>query len=213
MPRNGSPTRARLLDAAERLVERNGFAATSVEQILAESGSSKGAFFHHFPSKRALAHAMVARYVDADVAMLERGLAAVAGTDHPVDRVLAFLGHYERWAEELVSEDSACLYIAVVTERDLLDDVTSAEVDRAVRAWRRGFVGLLRPAYEAAQVDSRWAPDVEELADHLFATFEGAYLMCRAQRSPEPMRAQLRVLRQLVEGLLAPARVPVGQPG
>lgn len=200
VPRDGSLTRARLLDAAERLMEQNGFAATSVDQILAESGSSKGAFFHHFESKRALAHALVTRYVDADIGMLERGLAAVDGLDDPVESALAFLRFYEQWAEELVSEDSACLYIAMLTERDLLDDVTSAEIDRAVRAWRDGFAGLLRPAYAAAAVSS--APDPDELADHLFATFEGAYLMCRAQRSPEPMRAQLRVLRQLVEATL-----------
>ena len=201
MPRDGSLTRSRLLDAAERLMERNGFAATSVDQILEESGSSKGAFFHHFPSKRALAHALVGRYVDADLGMLEGGLAAVEDVADPVERALAFLRHYEQWAEDLVSEDSACLYIAVLTERDLLDEETSAEIDRALRAWRDGFAGLLRPAYDAAEVGT--GPDVDELADHLFATFEGAYLMCRAQRSPEPMRAQLRVLRQLVQAVLA----------
>ena len=207
VPRDGSLTRTRLLDSAERLMERNGFAATSVDQILEASGSSKGAFFHHFPSKRALAHALVARYVDADIGMLDRGLAAVAPITDPVERALAFLRFYEEWAAELVSEDSACLYIVMLSERDLLDEVTSGEIDRAVRAWRAGFAGLLKPAYDAAGVvgeslDEAAAPDVEELADHLFATFEGAYLMCRSQRSPEPMRAQLRVLRQLLQTVL-----------
>ncbi len=146
MPKDGSVTRTRILDAAEGLVERNGFAATSVDQILAASGSSKGAFFHHFDSKRALASALVDRYVDADLTQLRRGLDAADGIDDPVERVLAFLAHYERWADELVSEDSACLYIAVLTERDLLDDATSASVERAIRTWREEFAALLRPA-------------------------------------------------------------------
>ncbi len=199
MPRDGSGTRTRILDAAEQLIERNGFAATSVDQILDAAGSSKGAFFHHFDSKRALAAALVDRYVDADLALLHRGLEALDGVEDPADRVLAFLGHYERWAAELVSADSACLYIAVLTERDLLDDATSGAVERAIRAWREEYAALLRPALrEAGNPDV----DVEALADHLFATFEGGYLLCRSLRSAEPMRAQLRVLRQLVARLL-----------
>ena len=98
MPRDGSGTRTRILDAAERLVERNGFAATSVDLILEASGSSKGAFFHHFDSKRALARALVERYVDADLVLLREGVAAVADVADPVEKVLGFLGHYERWA-------------------------------------------------------------------------------------------------------------------
>ena len=195
MPRDGTATRTRLLDAAEALVEQNGFAATSVEQILEAAGSSKGAFFHHFPSKQVLARALVSRYVDADLELLAEGLAAADRVEDALERPIAFLRHYERWADELVSAESACLYIAVLTERDLLDDEAVGEIDRAVRGWREGFAGLLRPALAARGS----ALDPDELADHLFATFEGAYLMCRAARSPDPMRRQLRVLRQLVE--------------
>lgn len=198
VPRDGSATRERILDAAERLVERNGFAATTVDRVLEEAGSSKGAFFHHFDSKRALARALVERYVDADLGLLRAGLQACADVPDPVDRVLAFLRHYERWADELVSADSACLYIAVLTERDLLDDATAGAVRRAIETWRAEFATLLRPALAQARADV----DADELADHLFATFEGGYLMCRSLASPEPMRAQLRVLRLLVASLL-----------
>lgn len=198
VPRDGSRTRARLLDAAERLVERNGFAATSVDAILEEAGSSKGAFFHHFSSKSELALALVARYVDADLGMLDRGLEAAAGVDDPVEKVLVFLRFYETWAEELVTADSACLYIALVSEKDLLGHEGAAEILRAIHGWRDGFAALLRPA-----LDDDQGVDADELADHLFATFEGAYLLCRVLGSGYPMRVQLRVYRQLVENLLA----------
>lgn len=201
MPRDGSQTRARLLTAAESLIERNGFAATSVDAILEEAGSSKGAFFHHFSSKRDLAQALVARYVDADLGMLEEGLDAAAQVSDPIEKVLAFLGFYETWAEALVTAESACLYIAVVTEQNLLDEATSAEVRRAVSGWREGFVSLLDPALKERGMDQ--AVDVGELGDHLFVTFEGAYMMCRVLSSPEPMRQQLRVYRQLVQHFLA----------
>ncbi len=179
-------------------MEQNGFAATRVDQIIEASQSSKGAFFHHFESKRALARALVARYVDADLRLLEQGLNAAAQVADPLERPVAFLRFYERWADELVSEDSACLYIAVLTERDLLEDATLQQVQRAVVAWREGFSRLLHPALAARESEL----DPDELADHLFATFEGAYLMCRAARSSEPMRQQLSVLRRLLEAAL-----------
>ena len=55
MPRDGSATRQRILDAAERLVIENGYSSTSVDQVIAASETSKGAFFHHSDSKLALA--------------------------------------------------------------------------------------------------------------------------------------------------------------
>lgn len=210
MPKDGSQTRTRILDAAERLVERNGFAATSVEQILDAAATSKGAFFHHFDSKRALARALVERYVDADLDLLRQGLAAAAEATDPVERVTRFLAHYEQWAAELVSAESACLYIAALTERDLLDDATSGAVQRAVLTWREEFASLLRPALTARGVTG---VDPDGLADHLFTTFEGGYLLCRSFASPAPMQTQLRILRQLVTALLEdsalPLRVPV----
>lgn len=179
-------------------MERHGFAATSVDQILQLAGSSKGAFFHHFDSKQALARALVERFVDADLAQLEAALDATAGETNPSRRVLAFVGHFERWAEEIVRDDSSCLYIAALSEADLLDDETRSALLRGVLGWRGSVAELLR----AALGQDHRGVDPDDLADHLFATFEGGYLLCRTFRSAEPMRRQLRVYRQLVEALL-----------
>src|SRR5690349_10940976 len=141
VPRDGTGTRDRLLDAAQRLIERQGFAATSVDQILAESKSSKGAFFHHFESKRALGQSLLSRFVDADLALLNAGLRHSEGNEDPVQRLLAFLGYYENWSGDLTAE-SACLYLPMVTERDTLEAEAAAEVERAIVGWRSGVAGL-----------------------------------------------------------------------
>ena len=59
----------------------------------------------------------------------------------------------------------------------------------------------MREAFAAMPWD-RPRPEPEDLADQLFVVIEGAFLMCRAAGSPEPMRAQLLVYRQLVAALL-----------
>jgi len=200
VPRDGTKTRARILDAAETLMVRNGFAGTSVDQILTESGSSKGAFFHHFPSKQDLAVALMERYVEADLGQLRLALAAVSEVADPVERALGFLAYFETWAEELISEDSACLYIAALSEQDLLDADIRGALQRGILTWRTEVAALLR----AALAERPDAPplDPDDLADHLFATFEGGFLLCRSLQSAAPMRAQLRVFRQLVEATL-----------
>ncbi len=49
--------------------------------------------------------------------------------------------------------------------------------------------------------------DADALADHLFTTFEGGFILCRALENPSAMHDQLRIFRQLVEALLAIGRL------
>lgn len=54
MQQRGEETRARIMQAAIELFSERGFDAASVDEICAEAGVSKGAFYHHFESKQAL---------------------------------------------------------------------------------------------------------------------------------------------------------------
>lgn len=198
MPRNGAPTRQRILDVAERLVIDNGYAATSLDRVIAESGSSKGSFFHHFASKDDLARALVDRYAAADIAQLDAAIAEVSTTtDDPAERVLGFVRLFEDTADELMGAQSSCLYVSVLTERELIERGTSAQITTAIEAWREGFAGLLAKALPADT-----PVDVDALADHLFVTFEGSFILCRATADPSHMRAQLGTLRVLLAALL-----------
>jgi TetR/AcrR family transcriptional repressor of nem operon len=200
MPRDGNPTRERILGVAERLMTDQGYSATSVDQVIAEAGSSKGAFFHHFSSKSDLAVQLVQRYVAADLAHLDAGLAATAHIADPTDRVVAFLRHYEDGADELMSEQSGCLYATVLAERNLTGSEINDQVAKATRVWRDAVADLLRPALAARRPDADI--DVDALADHLYTTVEGGFILCRTYADRNAMRAQLRVHRHLVQALL-----------
>jgi TetR/AcrR family transcriptional repressor of nem operon len=200
VPRDGTATRERILTAAEKLVIDNGYAATSVDQVIAASGTSKGAFFHHFESKLDLARSLVDRYAAADVTNLEAAMQhAIAATEDPVGRVDAFLAYFEDAADEIMSAQSSCLYVSILAERQLVVDGTSEPILKAIVAWREGIAGLLRDATAERPTDL----DADALADHVFVTFEGAFLLARSMSDPGHMRAQLRVLRQLVAAALA----------
>lgn len=81
--------RARLLEAARSLVRHRGFAATSVDDLCAAAGVTKGAFFHHFPSKEALGVALVDDWTETTAAMFAAH--PYNGLADPLDRVFAYL--------------------------------------------------------------------------------------------------------------------------
>ncbi len=57
-------TRARILDAAERIVLERGVAALTLDGVAESSGLSKGGLIYHFPSKDALITAMLGRLIE-----------------------------------------------------------------------------------------------------------------------------------------------------
>ncbi|KKB06810.1 hypothetical protein VE25_21145 [Devosia geojensis] len=56
--------REEILDCAQRLFSRQGYDATSVNQIIVTLGLSKGAFYHHFSAKADLIEALALRFAD-----------------------------------------------------------------------------------------------------------------------------------------------------
>ncbi len=81
--------RDRLLDAALRIIREKGYAATTVDDLCAAAGVTKGAFFHHFKSKEDLAVAAADHWSKVTGALF-------AGAPYhqpadPLDRVLAYL--------------------------------------------------------------------------------------------------------------------------
>ena len=197
MARSGTQTRERILDGAQRLVLEHGLAATTVDAILAESETSKGAFFHHFPTKNDLARALVERYAESDVAFLDEFMAkAEKASDDPALQVVEFIRLFEDAADEMVSQQPSCLYVSYIYEKQLFEDGTNDVIVGAVLAWRERLAAKIRDAAEAHP--PRVPIDADAIADHVFATFEGAFMLTRAMSDPELMRRQLALVREYV---------------
>jgi AcrR family transcriptional regulator len=74
-------TRGRLIATARRLFAAQGFAATSTEEILSEAAVSRGALYHHFPSKTDLFQATFEQVEDELTAQVLQVAAAGGETD------------------------------------------------------------------------------------------------------------------------------------
>ncbi len=91
---------------------------------------------------------------------------------------------FEDAGDDLMAAQSGCLYTSVLTERQLTFDGTTDEIRE-----RSSSGGWRSPTLRAALGRRSRSVDADALADHLFVTFEGAYLLCRSLDDPSHMRA------------------------
>ena len=105
--------RSKLLDAAVEIIRRKGYAATSVDELCARAGVTKGAFFHHFPSKDSLAVAAANYWQESSDTLF--AAAPYNRFDDPLDRVLGYLDFRRAMLRGDVAEFS-CLAGTLVQE-------------------------------------------------------------------------------------------------
>lgn len=196
--RDPEATRTAILDAAERMVLHLGFGGSGVQAILAETGLTKGAFFHHFPSKTALADALVQRWAAGDRRQLESKLArAQSLTSDPAQQLVVFVGLFIEEVDGLSEPDPGCLFGALCYQEGLLETGTMQRVAEAMLLWRHELTALLERA--CAVHPPRLQVDLPSLADLVTVTFEGAFIMSRATGEAAVLAAQLRHLRSYLE--------------
>ena len=89
LSRPAAPGRRKLLEAALKLIRLKGYNATSIDDLCAAAGVSKGSFFHHFKDKEALAIA-AADYWSETTGALFAAAPYHAHAD-PLDRALGYI--------------------------------------------------------------------------------------------------------------------------
>lgn len=208
MLKNGADTRERLLDAAEQLYLERGYGATSVEAIVAAAGLTKGALFHHFPTKHDLALALIERYATSDRRMLEQTIARAERLSRdPVQQVLLMVGLAEEELSNLPLERTGCLFASFGYQAAMFDEQVHALIERELLVWRELVATKLREAME--QRPPRLDVSADELADGLVAAIEGGFVLARGLRDAALLPGQLRQFRNYLEllfGAEAPAQ-------
>jgi AcrR family transcriptional regulator len=145
----GESSRDKILDAAEALFAKRGYAGVGLSEIAETVGLGKSSLFHHFTSKPQLYAAVAARILARIEARLVRSLAA--GGD-PLARL-------ERWLDDLVDLLAAHPTYARLLLRSLFEDDELAgetpeerEAHRAIASMVGSVGGLLREGMAAGRL-------------------------------------------------------------
>lgn len=132
--------RAELLDHSLRLFLERGFANTSLNDVIAASGVSKGAFYHYFSSKEALLEALAARFAEERLKALQ--LPGRQPKDTAVTRLNQVLASLRRLRVETIGiPDHAVAALFRPENHDLYARISAA--------WERIF----RPVFAKVFVD------------------------------------------------------------
>ena len=179
MPTKGERTRDAILTVAEGLILQNGYSGTSIDQIIGDSGITKGGFFYHFEGKNDLARHLVLRYLDQDAQFFESLFErAYDLTDDPLQQMLIFVKLLAEAMADLPSTHPGCLVASFTYESNQLDADVRRLVADGVRSWRTLFSGQLEKVAAAYPMQVEQSP--EELADMLTAVIEGGILLSKS---------------------------------
>jgi len=179
--------RARAIATASRLFRIQGYTATGLTQILAESGAPKGSFYFHFPRGKAqLAEEAIDQYVASRMAVLAVISAETAGD------ALGFVHRlFDTFAAEMIASDFqyGCLM------QNLANELASLEVELTERI-ARGFVDSTE-SIAAHFRGCGFAPArASSTAAALVAALEGARTIARLERTPAVFKALADVSAQ-----------------
>ncbi len=202
--RRRGETRDRILETAEEAVLAKGFAATSIEEIIAAVGITKSGFFYHFKEKRDLAKALLERYLAQDRAVLDELFRR--GDELNDDPLHGFLVGLKLFAEMMASLPEAhpgCLGASFTYQDQLFNQDIRRLNAEGLLAWRARFRERLEII--AKRYPPRTEVDLEALADMAATLVEGGIILGRALQDATILPKQVMVYRELIRALFLPA--------
>ena len=179
-------SRASMVRSAASLIRSRGVSATSLSDVLADSGAPRGSIYHHFPDGKAqLAEDAIQWTSERLLTHLRAG--APTTPSAVLERFIAM------WRQVVVaSAGSAGCVVAGVA----IDTVPGEkELMEVVRVTFRSWVAVLAEQLEAAGVPSRRATPIALAA---LAAMEGALILCRAEGNVRPLDAVAEELMRLL---------------
>lgn len=172
-----SMAREHMIQSAGTLLRERGLAGTSFREVLAHSGTPRGSIYHHFPEGK---NELVEEAVRAAGVAGGQMIAAGSASGDPVATLRGFI---RLWGQGLAVSgyEAGCPLVAVTTAAGADEPELRAAAAAAFAAWRGALAAGLRGAGLSRARARR-------LATTILAGVEGAVILCRAQRSGQPLK-------------------------
>lgn len=199
-PRDLERTRQEILGAAFAEIYRHGFQGVSVDDIVAKTSVTKGAFYHHFPTKLDLGYALVddvlsPMIVERWIAPLERHANPLEGIARQMDLLI---GHADP-----ADLRTGCPLNNLVQEMSPIDAGFKRRLQRALNRWIDGIELHIRRGQEAGFVDR--TVDARQAAHFIVLMHEGIFGMLKGLGDPAAFHTFFAPVRSYLRSLEAPS--------
>lgn len=198
----GSVKRERLLEAAQKLMLAKGYAATSVDEICATAGVTKGSFFHYFKSKEDVGRTVLDHFVACRVQAMQT--APFFNKRDPLKRVYGYVDFLIKMSKDPTAPKSCLLGNFA---QDLSDTHPEFRVQCA-KHFSQWTEGLKRDLSEAkAKYASRAGFDTRSLAEYLIAILQGSLILAKAHQDMYLFEKNLRHYKRYIKDLFEERRL------
>ncbi len=171
-------TRQRLLEAAHGEIYEHGFQAASLDRILASTGLSKGALYHHFGTKQALGIAVVNEVIGARLRL--EWIDPVLHASHPLKTLVELIEQKQQRTTEL-SIRLGCDLNNLMQEMSPLDEAFRQALSDVIGEWRTALENALQRSQEIGEL--RTGVNCSRTALFVIAAIEGCVGTSKNQRS------------------------------
>lgn len=196
--------RAELIDCAQRLFLTKGYERTTINDVIAEAGLSKGAFYHHFRAKEDLLEAVAARF--AEQAMVAARAACSDPSIDALGRLNSLLAMNRQWKAENLSQLRPMFTVLLRPENAAL---YHRIVEAVFRAMAPTFCDIISGGVQAGTFD---VADVGLAAEALLRLGEGRRALIveamqlaergEAERAMRMIMARIRAEEATIDRLL-----------
>jgi TetR/AcrR family transcriptional regulator, transcriptional repressor for nem operon len=195
-------SKTKLLDATLQLVRLQGYAATTVDDVCAAAGVTKGSFFHHFKSKQELAVAAANHWSATTGGLFET--APYQSIEDPLRRLLAYVDFRTAIIGEKVPKFT-CFAGTLVQEVYVSHPAIRQAASRSIHGHAETLEPMIEAAIERYGIAPEWT--ARSLALYTQAAIQGAFILAKADNSAEIARDTLTHLRRYIELLFHQAKL------
>lgn len=197
--RDAEATRHRILEAAFAEMHRHGYQGMRLDDVLAVAGITKGGLYHHFSSKKTLAHAVIDIVIRAHIE--DSWLRPLQESDQPADTLIDII----RQLDTVITDDVlslGCPLNNLAQEMSPLDEDFRRQINDIYQLWQQGIASALERGKRLGAI--RASLDPSETAMFILAALEGCIGMAKNAQSRS-------VLTGCTAGLIDYLRLP--EPG
>ena len=186
MPR--ASLRDQILDAGLKVMFRKGYVGSGVRDIVAEASAPQGSFTNHFRSKERFAREVLDRYFEHTRTLVAQALDDTSRS--PRERLRRYL---DTITERLAADGftRGCLIGDFSLEAAPVSAMLRERLAAIFAEWRTPFAACIAEAQAAGEVAADFDPD--DLAEFLLASWEGAILRMKVERTAEPLERFKRI--------------------